>query len=258
MLTWLEKQGEQKPAVVDFNAKDWYVSKVDGKIHDMTYNPADTTEPKFKVGDWVVDNHGIVNQVTSTTDDGYGLALYDGTYVSGCWKDYYHLWTIQDAKDGDVLVDEDNNIGIYKEIEGLCWHSYIYLGCDNHLRGFSIGGSHIKNNTKPATKEQRDLLFQTMKEKGYEWDADKKELKKINSYCQENCKGYQETGKCFADGGCDAKRKAEQKSEPAWSEEDEFRFNCTVGYLNRMNDANGGIFLEDIDWLKSLKERIGG
>lgn len=35
---------------------------------------------------------------------------------------------------------------------------------------------------------------------------------KINSYCQEHCKGYQETGKCFADGGCKAKRDAEQKS----------------------------------------------
>ena len=45
---WLEKQGEQKP-VIDFKAKDWYVSKVDGKIHDMTYNPADKVEPRFKV-----------------------------------------------------------------------------------------------------------------------------------------------------------------------------------------------------------------
>lgn len=43
----LEKQGEQKP-VIDFKAKNWYVSKVDGKIHDMTYNPTDKVEPKFK------------------------------------------------------------------------------------------------------------------------------------------------------------------------------------------------------------------
>ena len=35
---WLEKQGEQK-SVLDFKASNWYVSKVDGKIHDMTYNP---------------------------------------------------------------------------------------------------------------------------------------------------------------------------------------------------------------------------
>lgn len=36
----IEKNGEQKP-FIDFKAKDWYVSKVDGKIHDMTYNPTD-------------------------------------------------------------------------------------------------------------------------------------------------------------------------------------------------------------------------
>lgn len=43
----LEKQGEQKP-VIDFNAKDWYVSKVDGKIHNIYYS-VDKVEPKFKV-----------------------------------------------------------------------------------------------------------------------------------------------------------------------------------------------------------------
>jgi hypothetical protein len=31
----------------------------------------------------------------------------------------------------------------------------------------------------PATKEQRNLLFQKMKEAGYEWDVERKELKKI-------------------------------------------------------------------------------
>ena len=31
------------------------------------------------------------------------------------------------------------------------------------------------------------------------------EQKLANSYCQEHCKGFQETGKCFADGDCKAK-----------------------------------------------------
>ena len=31
----------------------------------------------------------------------------------------------------------------------------------------------------PATKEQRDFLFRKMKEAGYEWDATKKQLKKL-------------------------------------------------------------------------------
>ena len=39
----------------------------------------------------------------------------------------------------------------------------------------------FKGGIKPATKEQRDLLFHKMKEAGYEWDALNKELKKIES-----------------------------------------------------------------------------
>ena len=35
------------------------------------------------------------------------------------------------------------------------------------------------NTVKPATKIQRDFLFRKIKEAGYEWDAEKKELKKI-------------------------------------------------------------------------------
>lgn len=83
-------------------------------------------------------------------------------------------------KDGDVLVDEDNNIGIYlEEKDNLYWHSCIYLGCDNCLHGFNIGGYHNRKNTKPATKEQRDLLFQKMREAGFEWNSKNKELKKV-------------------------------------------------------------------------------
>ena len=37
------------------------------------------------------------------------------------------------------------------------------------------------------------------------------EQKPADSYCQENCKGFQETGKCFADGDCKAKREAERR-----------------------------------------------
>ena len=39
------------------------------------------------------------------------------------------------------------------------------------------------------------------------------EQKPADSYCQENCKGFQETGKCFADGECKAKREAEQEED---------------------------------------------
>ena len=44
------------------------------------------------------------------------------------------------------------------------------------------------------------------------WLEKQAEQKPADSYCQENCKGFKETGKCFADGDCKAKRDAEQNS----------------------------------------------
>ena len=53
VLAWLEKQGEQKVPINDFKAKNWYVSEVDGKIHDMTYNPADGFFGKYGAVEYV-------------------------------------------------------------------------------------------------------------------------------------------------------------------------------------------------------------
>ncbi len=142
--------------------------------------PADNDGPKFKVGDWCIDNEDdTIFQIVKVLDNTYTYKTNEGKEYS-CT--HYSLendakvWTIQDAKDGDVLVDEDNNVGIYKEIEGIDWNSYIYLGCNRCL--FSTGGCHVQNNTKPSTKEQRDLLFQKMHEAGYSFDFETKELKK--------------------------------------------------------------------------------
>lgn len=40
-----EKQDEKKVTTIDFNAKDWYVSKVDGKIHNMIEDKDAFTNP---------------------------------------------------------------------------------------------------------------------------------------------------------------------------------------------------------------------
>ena len=39
----------------------------------------------------------------------------------------------------------------------------------------------LEKQGKPATKIQRDFLFRKIKEAGYEWDAEKKELKEIEN-----------------------------------------------------------------------------
>lgn len=167
-VTWLEKQGEQ---------------------------PTDKVEPKFNVGDWVVKQDGesfwngnCVAQIINITDYGtdYGKYWLD----IDCWIEpgRIRLWSINDAKDGDVLAyvtdEEDLWIMIYRSLyepyEGHV-HYHALLVNDN----FSDKGTCCIciDNLKPATKEQRDLLFQKMKDAGYEWNSEKKQLSILNLGC---------------------------------------------------------------------------
>lgn len=154
-------------------------------IKEEKVDNANKVEPKFKVGDWIVwqDKCYKVNY------NGCGYELIDQNGLStsleyGNIDKNARLWTIQDAKDGDVLVHSsfmfDDFIFIYNNTsipQAYCYYS-------NERNRFIIEdrGHHCPWNMQevtPVTKEQRDLLFQKMKEAGYEWDADKKELKKL-------------------------------------------------------------------------------
>ena len=44
---------EKKVPSVDFKAKNWYVSEVDGNIHDMTYDAADGFFGKYGAVEYV-------------------------------------------------------------------------------------------------------------------------------------------------------------------------------------------------------------
>ena len=168
------------------NAQE-YIAWLEKQYNDCP--EAANIEPKFHEGEWITTTDEEGNVTTEKIIEFWGdkVRLIDINGVYSLWPkhelNYYHLWTIADAKVGDVLVDENNNIGLYsgeKDDLDLYWHSCIYLGCDGYFRGgFDIEGYHTYKNTKPATKEQRDLLFQKMKEAGYEWDATKKKLKEI-------------------------------------------------------------------------------
>lgn len=138
--------------------------------------PTDNVEPKFKVGDWIVNDVCLPIQIASVESDMY--VFNDGSAISISFvDDNYHVFTIKNANDGDVLVHNGCTFifmgvknGIVQALE------------ENLLDGTNpvcFGESDNDNDYHPAAKEQRDLLFQKMKEVGYEWDAEKKELKKI-------------------------------------------------------------------------------
>jgi hypothetical protein len=147
-------------------------------------------KPKFKVGDWVIDKHGMVQQITDVRKNiykpiyeystiSYSLGILSYGSFSENVKDI-RLWNIKDAKDGDVLYSGEV-IFIFNRIKGEWIHCYCTLHRDGSFISENYDLMHIKlcKEVQPATKEQRELFFQKMKDAGYEWDSDKKELKKI-------------------------------------------------------------------------------
>ena len=169
---------------------DTNAPEIIGAFHGEHFRPATEEEiphePKFKAGDWVVRDE-VTAQVITVTNDGYMDSLL--RYHSFENEDKMHLWTIQDAKDGDILATLAG-VFIYNGNNGGGSCPGCYCGI-NTLGRFKAGVEHHWTGKKvyPATKEQRDHLFQKMKEAGYEWDADKKELRKIQKPDLDNTNG---------------------------------------------------------------------
>lgn len=181
----LEKQGEQK-SIIEMKSPEESLGisskEYNEIVNDCLYGeekPANKVKPKFHEGDWVVDSLvGRVKQVQSV--DKYGYNFNNGDFTSfDSANENYHLWTIQDARDGNVLVDDCGNVLIYQEpsTDGYC-HSYCYC---NEMTFIGQGGSHGIKHSHPANQRQRELLFQKMDEAHYKWDAEKRELKKIDT-----------------------------------------------------------------------------
>lgn len=250
--TWLEKQGEQK---VSYTTT---VETGNGGINalitkELSTNgcgdeqkPADKVEPKFKVGDWVVQENIGVYKVIEVCESWYEVVdNKDKHYSIGFDKEYMcHLYTIQDAKDGDVLVYNNSSVEIIllfkKWMNGVGDGAYSYAHTFNNEILFN-DWSDCGYTAHPATKEQCDLLFQKMKEAGYEWDADKKKLKLLIT----------NGGDFFKTENCEQK--------PAWSEEDEHTLQGVIDEIqankNQAPDYDLATYDRFLSWLKSLKTR---
>lgn len=209
VLTWLEKQRDYNRLIEEmrerkellFKEKEKATSANDklllgGRIamlqELLAFNICNTTdkvEPKFKVvGDWIVQEKIGVYKVIEICESWYEVVdNKDKHYSIGFDKEYMcHLWTIKDAKDGDILVvAKDCSPFIFKGFTDSLHqgHPVAYGGIDKQANMFiPSSGNRWWDDGEiyyPATKEQRDFLFQKMKEAGYTWDAKKKELKKI-------------------------------------------------------------------------------
>ena len=201
----LEKQGEQKPnpysgTSFEYNGHVWGMCARDGGVEilidsklkafvsldrtEMYPLIINKTEPKFKVGDWCIYNeNNTIFQITKVLSSLYCCRTNEGEEYSST-RDYIEknarLWTIQDAKDGDVLDDGDSTI-LFRKIGNCVWDDVIdyHIGFTYLDGGFIIqsGMSHYgkidRTRFKPATKEQCELLFANIEKIGYIWDETK-------------------------------------------------------------------------------------
>lgn len=133
--------------------------------------------PNFKDGNWIT-NGEYTWKVISVDNFDYTLQNQLGEYVEDT-IDYvnkaFHLWTIKDAKAGDVIFYDDGWTCIFKRIHGIWFSSYCFITCDGEFHtGYEEHAvdSTINGNAHPATKEQCNLLFQKMEEAGYKWNSE--------------------------------------------------------------------------------------
>ena len=217
----------------------------------------DKVEPKFHEGDWVVSEcveETATLQIARIVGETYVFS--DDSTLGVVDEDTLRLWNIaKDAKDGDVLCCESGWTCIFKAlVNDETYSSYCFM---DNTKWFSETGSEChtlkdefvkayNGKIHPATKERRDTFFAKMKEAGYEWDAEKKELKKV----EQSPIDVRTTGYWHVED-------VEQKS--AWSEEDERMFNSALWHVKNScgnGGKNSGEF-EVYSWLKSIKDRVG-
>lgn len=190
---------------------------------------------KFDVGDWIIKENYSAQQVIKLREESYilngsisGIETLPKKYV----ENNYHLWTIRDAKAGDVL-EYEGEVFIFKG--AVFYHTVVYHCCYDGRRFIPHSVYSLLEddfaNIHPATEGLRHLLFQKMHEAGYEWDAEKKELRKI-----------------------------EQK--PAWSEEDVLAIERIIDTIQCAQLTRNGkpraLYTDEIldnlvNWLKSLR-----
>ena len=267
-IAWLEKQDDQKKSYDTCNSsmmdnkKSPYSEKRDfGYFEENQSEPNldNKVEPIFNIGNWIT-NGNYTWKIIEVKPLDYILQSQDGNIVDDTIShvnEQFHSFTIEDAKPGDILAIEPIDgyqypfVAIYKERGLDYFNSYCFIGFSGIFYGGECGH---RTNVHPATKEQCDILFEKMKEAGYEWDAEKKELKKIENrpMLSDFFKAEYERGKADAIS----------EVQKEWSEEDARICQCliedqeealskveVISNLNKM-------YHERIDWLKFLKDRI--
>lgn len=137
---------------------------------------------KFNPGDWLftINGGGHPWLITAITPNYYEVQINTQElkeHVSRIAVDnYFRLWTLDDARPGDVLVCKNDD------------HPFIFKGCIDEAHpgyptaycGINCGGEFTSNagqtwwtdsSVRPATYKEKQQFFNRLEEEGYKWDA---------------------------------------------------------------------------------------
>ena len=208
-IDWLEKQGEKTNPYsgisFEYNGHIWGMCARDNGVDILLdkqffkhlenqgeQEPTDKIEPKFHEGDWIISNDKkstyqvieVKRGIYVIRDNADNHEYHIG--IEECEKSG-RLWNIADAKEGDVVFYRGNvkySDGI--KYERICLFNnlnnafFTLTKTSNYVEEYDIDVNiDYLDNTVPATKGQRDLLYVTMKEAGYEWSSEDRKLNKV-------------------------------------------------------------------------------
>lgn len=164
-LDWLEEQGKKDKLIRELSEyKVKYTQKV--LQEGLNKDAESQSQLKFKVRDWTVDDFGYFWRVTKVLSNHYELEGDDGV-KSTSTREYvdekYHLWTIDDAKKGDILVIDGIWIVEFDKnmTDGCSWKDasiltgFVYDMDDNIC---TLGSHMFYKEIWPASKEDIDLF----------------------------------------------------------------------------------------------------
>lgn len=241
-IIWLDnntKIGNMRPSSMEcediesaFISEDW------SKIYRYIKKKVDNVrEPKFKPGNYVVNNKSNdVCIIKEIKENEYLLSPLDGDmegYLNIDDVDLeYRKWSIEDAKDGDILICEDHTPFMFNGIVTDEKHPCAYFGIDD-CGEFVISGPYIEganccwtfDDVLPATKKQSEFLMNELKFNGYVFDFDTKKLKRIDNI------------------------------EEKWTESDESKLEKCIRLIKFSAYTTVKEECDAIEWLKSIKER---
>ena len=242
VLAWLEKQGKNNTGISE-STKQKLEDNLNKALEKETQeswneffdkkNPINKVEPKFKVGDFIVNDY-CMGKVVELTDDAY--LLDSGQGIPFSCEHNTHLWTIKDAKAGDVLCCKSGWTCIFKALDNHTntFSSYCFMDkdkwfCNTGSECHTLDKAFIKaynGEIHPATKEQRAILFQKMHEAGYMWDSESKKLLSLKA------------------------EPIDEQKPVEWSEEDERIYQSIIDILTKQG------FQTQVNWFKFIKDRV--